>query len=142
MTTERIPTSSSSASDSDHNRGFRIDDDGFRINQVDYLALGNIVMDWGNYNYQRDEWWSKAKSSMIEVAEDGRVRKFVCPEWIKSLHPSIGELQSLKTLNLPYTRELTSLPEEIGNLGNLIKLRLYGSAITSLPPSSGRLRSI
>ena len=144
MTTERIPTGSSSASDSDHNRsldGFRIDDDGFRINEADYLALENIVMDWGRY--QRDEWWSKAKG-MIEVDEDGCVRKLECPGKTESLHPSIGRLQALEELELggPIPRKLTSLPEEIGNLGSLIKLNLYRSAIRSLPPSIGRLRSL
>eukprot|EP00533_Pseudo-nitzschia_delicatissima_P011472 CAMPEP_0197283050 /NCGR_PEP_ID=MMETSP1432-20130617/24734_1 /TAXON_ID=44447 /ORGANISM="Pseudo-nitzschia delicatissima, Strain UNC1205" /LENGTH=248 /DNA_ID=CAMNT_0042750033 /DNA_START=99 /DNA_END=845 /DNA_ORIENTATION=- len=223
MTTKRIPTGSSSASDSDHNRsidGFRIDEDGLRINEADYLALENIVMDWGRY--QRDEWWSKAKR-MIDVDEDGCVRKLECPDRIKSLHPSIGRLrsleeldlgytnelaslpeeirineadylalenivmdwghyqrdewwpeakrviqvdedgcvrhfqcpggvaslhpsigrlQSLKELNLGCTSELTSLPEEIGDLGSLIKLSLYGSAIRSLPPSIGRLQSL
>eukprot|EP00533_Pseudo-nitzschia_delicatissima_P011073 CAMPEP_0116091394 /NCGR_PEP_ID=MMETSP0327-20121206/7483_1 /TAXON_ID=44447 /ORGANISM="Pseudo-nitzschia delicatissima, Strain B596" /LENGTH=132 /DNA_ID=CAMNT_0003582745 /DNA_START=128 /DNA_END=523 /DNA_ORIENTATION=+ len=132
MTTKRIPSGCSSASDSDHNRsldGFRIDEDGLRINEADYLALENIVMDWGVY--QRDEWWSKAKH-MIQVNEDGRVRLFGWREPPQSLHPSIGRLQALEELDLGYTNELTfeeldldytmrmtSLPEEIGNLGSL-----------------------
>ena len=142
MTTERIPTGHSSASDSDDNRsldGFRIDEDGFRINEDDYLALENIVMDWGRC--KRDEWWSKAKD-MIDVDKDGRVQHFNCPVLIESLHPSIGRFRSLKELNLDYTDDLTSLPDEIGNLGSLVKLSLYSSAIISLPPSIGRLGSL
>ena len=54
---------------------------------------------------------------------------------VRSLPPSIGRLRSLKELNLGATTELTSLPEEIGDLGSLIKLFLSGSGVRSLPYS-------
>ncbi len=46
----------------------------------------------------------------------------------------MGRLQSLQELTLRSTKELKRLPEEIGNLGNLIKLDLMESRIESLPP--------
>ncbi len=60
----------------------------------------------------------------------------------KSLAPSIGQLQSLKELDLHNSKNLSSLPEEIGNLVNLQSLNLSGSAITLLPSSIGQLQSL
>ncbi len=61
---------------------------------------------------------------------------------IESLPCSIGRLQSLQDLDLSITYKLKGLPDEIGNLGSLVKLVLWQSNIESLPCSIGRLKSV
>ena len=43
-------------------------------------------------------------------------------------------MQALQELNLRDAKELKSLPDEIGNLGSLIKLKIRNSGIESVPP--------
>ena len=57
---------------------------------------------------------------------------------IKELPKSLGNLNSLKVLNLNYNR-LKNLPEEIGELFLLEKLLLKENSITELPKTVGKL---
>ena len=60
---------------------------------------------------------------------------------ITSLPPSIGRLKNFEVLKL-YETWLRKLPEEIGDLSSLRKLDLNWSRKTSLPPSVGRLKNL
>jgi Leucine-rich repeat (LRR) protein len=51
-------------------------------------------------------------------------------------------LQNLEKIDLSWTTQLLNLPKEIGDLSSLNKLHLYGSNITSLPCSVGRLQNL
>ncbi len=124
-------TDSDSDSDSDCSRGNLL------VDALDYSVLEKMLLDWG---FQRDQWEQKMKR-MIKIRENG-VLRLECPPKIKLLPPTIGQLQSLKYLNLRETQQLTSLPEEIGDLRNLIRLSLTRVGITSLPPSIGQLQSL
>ena len=57
------------------------------------------------------------------------------------LPPEIGQLTSLKTLDL-YNNKLTSLPPEIGQLTSLEDLNIECNEATSLPPEIGQLTSL
>jgi Leucine-rich repeat (LRR) protein len=63
-----------------------------------------------------------------------------CKE-LTSLPESIGELVNLKILSL-YNNQLTSLPESIGKLTNLNILYLENNQLTSLPESIGKLINV
>ena len=55
--------------------------------------------------------------------------------WLASLPTSICNLAKLRVLDLTYTKNLKTLPGDIGNLTNLEMLNLGFLAITSLPTS-------
>ncbi len=110
----------------------------------DWLVLQEMSSNWGCTKPHGSDRWQWVKS-MVETqgkCANLRIQKLVCPFKIQSPHPSIDQLQSLQELDLSFTSGLTYLPEEIGNLGNLIKLHLNHSDITRLPPSIGRLQSL
>jgi len=115
--------------------------DGCVLNESDWSALQDVFLDWGRCHQE----YRGILNEIIEIHEndkDRTVRKFGCPSWIESLHPSIGRLQALQELELCFTLKLTSLPQEIGNLGSLTKLHITCSNITSLPPSIGQLQNL
>ncbi|MHA1821636.1 MAG: leucine-rich repeat domain-containing protein [Promethearchaeota archaeon] len=60
---------------------------------------------------------------------------------ISSLPESIGQLKNLQELYL-YNNELSSLPERIGDLTNLQRLDLSGNQLSSLPESIGALKNL
>ena len=60
----------------------------------------------------------------------------------RSIGRSIGRLHNLQQLYLRWTSQLTQLPDEIGNLGNLVILRLVDSGVESLPSSIGQLQAL
>ena len=60
---------------------------------------------------------------------------------LTTLPESIGDLSSLKLLDLSYN-QLTTLPESIGNLSSLRWLYLEDSQLTTLPESIGNLSSL
>jgi Leucine-rich repeat (LRR) protein len=60
---------------------------------------------------------------------------------LTSLPETIGELVNLKLLNVS-GNELTSLPETIGELVNLIELNVRGNELTSLPETIGELTNL
>jgi hypothetical protein len=55
--------------------------------------------------------------------------------FLKTLAPPIDHLKNLRVIDLIYNRNLTRLPESIGNLKFLSKLDLMGTSITNLPES-------
>ena len=55
-----------------------------------------------------------------------------------SIPPEIGQLTNLMEL-YPYQNNLTSLPPEIGQLTNLTNLELYDNQLSVLPPEIGQL---
>ncbi|XP_039156627.1 disease resistance protein RPV1-like isoform X2 [Eucalyptus grandis] len=61
---------------------------------------------------------------------------------LKHLHPSIGKLTSLVTLDLVFCRNLKKLLEEVGGLKDLEELSLNHSSITAIPSSIGSLRKL
>ncbi|MEM7055697.1 MAG: leucine-rich repeat domain-containing protein [Bacteroidota bacterium] len=60
---------------------------------------------------------------------------------LTSLDPAIGQLTSLKKLDLSYN-ELTSLPPEFEQLASLEELMLSGNPLTWLPVAIGQLKSL
>lgn len=60
---------------------------------------------------------------------------------VGGLPPEIGNLSNLILLRLEFNH-LSSLPPEIGNLANLIQLDLWSNDLTSLPPEIGNLSSL
>ncbi|MEM7055871.1 MAG: leucine-rich repeat domain-containing protein [Bacteroidota bacterium] len=60
---------------------------------------------------------------------------------LTTLDPAIGELKSLKTLDLSYN-QLRALPEEIGNLVNLKELHLFRNQLEALPEDIKKLTSL
>ena len=61
---------------------------------------------------------------------------------IDNLPPWIGDFESLKHLNLSYTKLLRELPDEIGRLTNLERLDLVDSRIAELPNTLPKLKSL
>ena len=59
-----------------------------------------------------------------------------------SLPPELGNLSSLKRLNLVDNQLTGSLPPELGNLSALEGLWLSGNQLTTLPPELGNLSSL
>ena len=76
------------------------------------------------------------EEELEEVIEKARVdrakRLDLCYKEITYLPESIGNLSDLSDLCLPYNK-ITKLPESIGNLSNLSKLTLVDNQLTSLP---------
>jgi hypothetical protein len=64
------------------------------------------------------------------------------PSWLASLPTSICNLAKLRVLDLTDTKNLKTLPDDIGNLTNLEILYLGASAITSLPTSICNLANL
>ena len=58
-----------------------------------------------------------------------------------TLPPEIGQLGNLQEMYLS-DNQLTSLPAEIGQLGNLQGLYIDDNPLTSLPPEIGRLGNL
>ena len=58
-----------------------------------------------------------------------------------SLPDSVGNLQNLVSLWI-FDNKLTSLPDSVGNLQNLRKLQLFNNQLTSLPDSVGNLQNL
>jgi len=106
--------------------------DGLVVDKDDYSVLKPMLQRWGE---TLDE-----TATLID--EEGRVQTLRCAWNIQYLSPSIGRLGELRELDLERAK-LTSLPDEIWYLRNLIKLNLFGSErITSLSPSIGRLQEL
>ncbi|XP_039159729.1 protein SUPPRESSOR OF npr1-1, CONSTITUTIVE 1-like [Eucalyptus grandis] len=63
-------------------------------------------------------------------------------EKLKHLHPSIGKLTSLVSLNLLMCKRLKELPEEMDELKDLEELFLCNSSIIKIPMSIGSLRKL
>ncbi|XP_056165505.1 disease resistance protein RPV1-like isoform X3 [Syzygium oleosum] len=61
---------------------------------------------------------------------------------LEHLHPSIGKLKSLVSLDLYGCGSLKELPEEVGELKDLEELVLDDSGITEIPTSIGSLRKL
>ena len=60
----------------------------------------------------------------------------------QELHPAIGYLLGLQSLDMTYCKRITSLPKEIGRLTQLKRFDLYCcSNLQSLPVEMGRLAS-
>ncbi|MEM7184420.1 MAG: leucine-rich repeat domain-containing protein [Spirochaetota bacterium] len=60
---------------------------------------------------------------------------------MRSLPESIGQLESLESLDLARNR-LVRLPESIGKLKNLKSLNLVGNQLSHLPKSITKLKSL
>jgi len=120
----------------------------FTIHKGDYETIGNILKNLNISNCLEPH----LLHDMIEVAEDDderRVERLEVFNCNGSLPVCIDKLQNLKHLNLfstqfygRPTQHLVAIPEEIGNLTNLITLNLDGSGIVSLPSGIGRLKSL
>ncbi len=124
---------------------------GFLIDLADYAVLYELMLDGGLC--PGDLWQTLQDTTSSSIQKDGRISidehdihrrlwELVCPKDIKSLRPSIGQLDALEVLNLEFAKHLTRLPTEIGNLSSLVELNMDSSAITSLPPSIGQLDSL
>eukprot|EP00531_Pseudo-nitzschia_arenysensis_P014561 CAMPEP_0116119400 /NCGR_PEP_ID=MMETSP0329-20121206/2617_1 /TAXON_ID=697910 /ORGANISM="Pseudo-nitzschia arenysensis, Strain B593" /LENGTH=628 /DNA_ID=CAMNT_0003613091 /DNA_START=76 /DNA_END=1962 /DNA_ORIENTATION=- len=112
----------------------------FVVDQLDYAVLeAMLVYNWGYHQPGGDLW--RTISSMIEV-RDNRIWKLRCPTHIRSIPPSIGQMDAIEELDLSGTELLTSLPVEVGSLGNLITLKLCKSGIASMPLSICSLESL
>ncbi|XP_071725004.1 disease resistance protein L6-like [Rutidosis leptorrhynchoides] len=61
---------------------------------------------------------------------------------LEHLHPSIGKLMNLVSLNLHSCKRLKELPKEVGELKDLEELFLGSSGITEIPMSIGSLRKL
>ena len=57
------------------------------------------------------------------------------------LKGNLREIYELKALNM-YRKNITKVPESIGNLSNLKTLHFYGNDLTSLPESIGNLPNL
>ena len=75
------------------------------------------------------------------AAKDGRTALDLRSNQLTTLPENIGELQNLQKLSLG-GNQLTALPESIGGLENLQMLFLYANQLTALPESIGKLRSL
>lgn len=60
---------------------------------------------------------------------------------LKTLHPDIGKLQYLESLNVS-RHSLETIPDSIGNLDSLINLELCNNQISVLPESIGKLSKL
>ena len=79
---------------------------------------------------------------IIEKARIDRATKLdLSGKQLTSLPESIGNLSDLSTLLL-YHNNLTSLPDSIGNLFNLTYLNLWGNKLVYLPESINRLSNL
>lgn len=58
---------------------------------------------------------------------------------IRALPAEIGELKKLKSIQINYGMNLSSLPKEIGKLENLEYLNLFRNKLTTLPKEIGNL---
>ncbi len=73
---------------------------------------------------------------------DGRLTSLnLYANWLTTLPPEIGQLQSLTSLVL-YQNQLTTLPPELGQLQNLTTLNLGGNQLTALPPVVIQLQNL
>ena len=88
--------------------------DGLVVDKDDYSVLKPMLQRWGE---TLDE-----TATLID--EEGRVQTLRCAWNIQYLSPSIGRLEELRELDLERAK-LTSLPDEIWYLRNLIKLNLF-----------------
>ncbi|XP_056165269.1 disease resistance protein RUN1-like [Syzygium oleosum] len=61
---------------------------------------------------------------------------------LKQVHPSIGKVKSLVSLNLGNCYNLEELPEEVGELEELKELNVGCTCITKIPMSIGSLRKL
>ncbi|KAL3750028.1 hypothetical protein ACJRO7_011068 [Eucalyptus globulus] len=61
---------------------------------------------------------------------------------LKHLHPSIGKLTSLVSMDLRFCKSLEELPEEMGKLKDLEELLLSGTSIIEIPTFIGSLTKL
>jgi len=128
-------------------------------------AINTVILITNDHNGKKESDVVKmAKINKVELSKAGRVEMLSMPKAL-SLHSSIGDIKSLKTLALSHsdilslppsigrainlkiidlsrTKRLLNLPCEFGDLANLETLDLEGSNIGSLPSSFGKLRSL
>jgi len=81
------------------------------------------------------------KTSGVKIKDGDIVVLVLVNFWLKTLSESIGNLKSLRTLDLRSNR-LKTLPESIGNLKSLEMLFLRDNQLTTLPESIGNLKSL
>ncbi len=122
---------------------FPSDVDRFSIDALDYRALERVFRGCG---YHQHHIWDKVKKQ-VSIEEDDNDRRVQTLDFLgafKALYisPSIGQLEMLQCLDLKFTRQLRSLPDEIGDLKNLVILNLNYSGVTTLPPSIGQLQKL
>ena len=110
----------------------------FAIDALDYSVLERQFLSWGCLD---DELWRTIENH-VELQIDFRVCKLTFPQGITSLSPSIGRLGALRELDLYRTWRLTSLPQEIGGFGELIKWNMRNSGINAIPSSIHRLKNL
>mmetsp|Transcript_5141 Transcript_5141/g.12273 ORF Transcript_5141/g.12273 Transcript_5141/m.12273 type:complete len:406 (+) Transcript_5141:57-1274(+) len=111
----------------------------FAIDADEYSVLERQFMSWGCLD---DELWRTIEIHVEFSESDFRVCKLTCPRGITSFSPSLGRLGALRELDLYRTWRLTSLPQEIGDFGELTKLNLRNSGINTIPPSIRRLQNL
>ncbi|XP_056165112.1 disease resistance protein RUN1-like isoform X2 [Syzygium oleosum] len=61
---------------------------------------------------------------------------------LKQVHPSIGKVKSLVSLDLSHCWHLKKIPEEVGELEELKELEVVCTRITKIPSSIGSLRKL
>ena len=79
----------------------------------------------------------------VTVDDAGRVTSLQLSELAGRLPPEMGNLTSLRTLDISGSRLADGLPPELGNLVDLTNLRIRGSNVPGgLPPEFGNLTSL
>jgi len=76
----------------------------------------------------------------------GRLKKlkilFIMESSISELPEEIGELESLEHLTIRYSKNLTALPKNIGNLKNLVYIAIFGNNIKHFPKELENLTNL
>ncbi len=81
----------------------------------------------------------KAYKLIEEAASKGLKELNLSSLHLTTIPPEIGQLTSLKSLNLSGNVNLASLPKEIGQLKALDRLNIDATKLTALPPEIGQL---
>ena len=112
-------------------------DNGYKPTEEEKAELSNIEkITWKNI-----ENIPESMNFLINIKELDVSGDFFHTSSIVVIPDSIGDLMSLKSLNLSFS-QVSSLPESIGNLSSLQNLDLSSTRISSLPETIGNLTSL
>ena len=86
-----------------------------------------------------DQWYGITTDQEGNVTEISLIRNNISG----TIPPEVGDLKTLKGLNLSYNDLSGDIPNELGNLEELTSLNLFSNKLTgTIPPELGNLRSL
>ena len=86
-----------------------------------------------------DQWYGITTDQEGNVTEISLIRNNISG----TIPPEVGDLKTLKGLNLSYNDLSGDIPNELGNLEELTSLNLFSNKLTgTVPPELGNLRSL